>query len=303
MCDLTRPEFNDKDIAREYLESIRWPEGPVCPHCGCYERISRITGKSARPGLMFCGDCRKQFTVTTGTVFHGSHVPLNKWVLTAHLMCASKKGISAHQIHRMIGVTYKTAWFMCHRIREAMKEDGGLMGQGGGTVEVDETNWGNQSGKPVRRGYGHKMTIVTLVERGGRARSQHVPAVNGATLAPIMKEQLASDAHLMTDEARVYTSIGKNYASHGVVQHGIYEYVRGEVHSNTIEGFFSILKRGLVGTYHHVGEQHLKRYACEFDFRYNYRTKMGYTDRERAEVALKGIVGKRLLYRDSLQAI
>lgn len=302
MCDLTRPEFNDKDIAREYLESIRWPEGPVCPHCGCYERISRIQGKSARPGLLFCGDCRKQFTVTVGTVFERSRIPLNKWVLTVHLMCASKKGVSAHQIHRMIGVTYKTAWFMCHRIREAMNEDGGIMGQGGGTVEVDETYWGNEKGKQKQRGYEHKMKIVTLVERGGRARSQHVPAVNARTVAPIMKGQIAEDARLMTDEARFYTTVGKDFASHDVVRHGIKEYVRGEIHTNTIEGFFSILKRGLVGTFHHVSEQHLKRYACEFDFRYNYRSKMGYSDRQRAEVVLRGIAGKRLLYRDSCAA-
>lgn len=279
MCDLTRPEFADAEKAREYLEGIRWPDGPVCPHCGGFERVSRITGKTARPGLIFCGDCRRQFTVTVGTVFARSKIPLNKWVMTVHLMCASKKGISAHQIHRMIGVTYKTAWFMCHRIREAMQEDGGIMGQGGGAVEIDETYWGNEKGKRKQRGYEHKMKIVTLVERGGRARSHHVPSVNARTLAPIIMEKVAADANVMTDEARVYIKFGKQFASHGVVKHGIKEYVRGDIHTNTIEGFFSILKRGLVGTFHHVSEQHLKRYACEFDFRYNYRTKMGYSDR------------------------
>lgn len=297
MCDLTKPEFQDADKAREYLERLRWPDGPVCPHCGS---IGGWPIKGGRKGLYRCKayQCRKQFTVTVGTVFERSRVPLNKWLMAVHLMCASKKGVSSHQIHRMLGVTYKTAWFMTHRIREAMAEEGGIMGSGGGTVEIDETFWGGLGKKKSTqgkkgRGYAHKMKVLTLVERGGKARSYHVPSVKAATLAPIIKEQVAADANIMTDEAAQYTTLGRDYASHGVVRHGLSEYVRGPIHTNTIEGFFSILKRGLVGTFHHVSEQHLKRYCGEFDFRYNYRDL---TDSQRADVALLGIEGKRLTY-------
>lgn len=299
MCDLTQPQFLDAEIAREYLEALRWPNGPVCPHCGVEGKAWAIEGKQ-RPGLYKCGEyqCRKQFSVTVGTLFHGSRVPLNKWLMAVHLMCASKKGISSHQLHRMLGVTYKTAWFMTHRIRAAMKEPTkGKLGGGGGVVEVDETFWGNSKRKgrdsKKGRGYHHKEKIFTLVERGGEARSFHVPAVNAKTLKPIMLEQIAEDAQVMSDEASCYTKVGREFAAHGVVRHSRGEYVRGNIHTNTIEGFFSLLKRGLVGTFHHVGPQHLHRYIGEFDFRYNNRKV---SDAERAEVALKGIAGKRLLY-------
>lgn len=305
MCDLTAPQFTDETKAREYLENLRWPNGPVCPHCGSVGAW-KIEGKKSRPGLLKCAayECRQQFTVTVGTVFESSRLPLNKWLMAVHLMCASKKGVSAHQLHRMLGITYKSAWFMAHRIREAMREEnGGLLGSGGGTVEVDET-FGNERKPRAQgkkgRGYAHKNKVLSLVERGGKVRSFHVPAVNAKTLAPILREQIAKDARLMTDEAFQYIKVGREFASHGVVHHGIGEYVRGDIHSNTVEGYFSVFKRGLMGTFHHVSPEHLKRYLCEFDFRYNYRIAAGYSDRERADMTLQGIGGKRLMYRDSV---
>lgn len=296
MCDLNQPHFQDAEKAREHLEAIRWPNGPVCPHCGGLERNSKLEGKAHRAGLYFCGDCRSQFTVTVGTVFERSKLPLHKWVMATHLMCASKKGISAHQLHRMLGITYKSAWFMAHRIREAMNGDGGgLLGSGGGTVEVDETYWGNKKRYGMNpRGAGHKMKVVSLVEREGNVRSFHVPNVTAKTLKPILKAQIAADANLMTDEAKQYIKLGREFASHESVMHSRGEYKRGNAHTNTVEGFFSLLKRGLVGTFHHVGEQHLQRYVKEFDFRYNNRKV---SDAERANNALKGIGGKRLTYR------
>ena len=303
MCDLTAPYFQDADKARERLEALRWPNGPICPHCGANEKAYAITGKSARPGLYKCKDCRQQFTVTVGTVFERSRLPLNKWLMAVHLMCASKKGMSSHQLHRMLGVTYKTAWFMTHRIREAMKDPmKGLLGTGGGTVEADETFWGNNKpkGQKKGRGYAHKMKVLTLIERGGKARSFHVPAVNAKTLRPILREQISREAHLMTDEAGQYVlsqpPISGDFASHSFVRHSQGEYVREDTHTNTLESYFSILKRGLVGTFHHVSARHLSRYCGEFDFRYNYRKL---TDRERTDMALIGITGKRLMYRDS----
>ncbi|MHB1955839.1 MAG: IS1595 family transposase [Sulfobacillus sp.] len=298
--NLSTPHFHDADKAREYLEALRWPNGPICPHCGGTERNILLKGKSTRPGLYKCGDCREQFTVTVGTLFQDSKVPLNKWLMAVYLMSASKKAISSHQLHRMLGVTYKTAWFMTHRIREAMKDPvfTDKMGGNGGTVEIDETFWGNNKprGQKKGRGYHHKEKIFSLVERGGKVRSFHVPRVNAATLLPIIKEQIAEDTHIVSDEAGQYVHVKKHFKSHGVVNHGNGEYVRGPIHTNTIESYFSILKRGLIGTYHHVGPQHLKRYIGEFDFRYNNRKL---TDCERAAIALKGISGKRLLYRDS----
>lgn len=255
-----------------------------------------------------CGDCKKQFTVTVGTVFERSKIPLNKWLMAVHLMCSSKKGISAHQLHRMLGITYKSAWFMCHRIREAMRDDScSLLGGGGGTVEVDETFIGRDKTRKADRqkkgrGYHHKEKVLTLVERNGRARSFHVPAVNAATLRPIMKEQIAADTHILTDEAAQYcltkTPLDSEFASHNYVRHGIGEYVRGDIHTNTIEGFFSVFKRGMKGVFQHCSKTHLKRYLCEFDFRYNHRSSLGISDTERAIIALQGIEGKRLMYRD-----
>jgi len=271
--DLSAKRFHDEDAAREYLEAIRWPDGPVCPHCGSMERNSRLQGKSHRPGLMFCGDCRKQFSVTIGTVFERSKVPLYKWVLASHLLCSSKKGMSSHQLHRMLGVTYKTAWFMTHRIREAMTTDQKTpMGSTGDAVEVDETYWGTSKAKPKgARGYDHKMKVLSLVERDGEKRTFHVPRVNAATLRPILKAQMSEKARLMTHEASVYTKVGREFAEHGVVVHSAKEYSRGDVTTNSVESSFALLKRGLIGTFHHVGEQHLQRYVTEFDFRWNHR--------------------------------
>lgn len=295
-ADLFAPHFQDADKAREYLEALRWPNGPVCPHCGVEGEHYALKGKAHRPGLMKCKDCRKQFSVTVGTVFERSKIPLNKWLLAVHLMCASKKAISSHQIHRMLGVTYKSAWFMTHRIREAMKPgSAGLMGSGGGTVEADETYWGN-NGKQRKgaRGYAHKMKVVSLVERGGEKRSVVVNAVNAKALRVVLDENVSKSANLMTDEHSGYTLIGREFASHGVTSHGSGEYARGEVHSNTVESSFSLLKRGLIGTFHHVGEQHLQRYVTEFDFRWNHRKV---TDRERSDTLLQAVSGKRLTYR------
>ena len=307
MCDLTAPEFTDETLARQKIEETRWPNGPVCVHCGGVDRIYPIKAdptKKIREGLYKCGDCDSQFTVTVGTVFEGSRIPLNKWLMAIHLMCASKKGISSKQLQRMLGVTYKTAWFMSHRIREAMREDGrDLLGGGGKKVEVDETFWGNKKprGQKKGRGYHHKEKILSLVEREGRARSFHVVSVTAKTLRPIMEEQIAADSYIMTDDAGQYAHTSKpltdNFTAHGVVKHSIGEYVRGDIHTNTIESYFAIMKRGLVGTFHHVSAEHLKRYLSEFDFRYNYREKMGFSDRERANMVLKGIEGKRLTYR------
>lgn len=297
----SEPRFNDDNAAREHLESIRWPHGAICPHCGGAERNSKIAEnveKNIRPGLYFCGDCRQQFTVTVGTVFERSKVPLHKWVLATHLMCSSKKGISAHQLHRTLGVTYKTAWFMAHRIREAMNiEPEAPLGGNGGPVEVDETYWGN-NGKQAKgaRGWAHKMKVVSLVERDGQKRSYHVANVNHKTVGPILRKQVAEKARLMSDETTVYNKVGKEFASHEKVNHSAGEYSRGDVTTNTVESSFAILKRGLYGTFHHVAEKHLQRYATEFDFRWNTRTKLGFTDADRTTVALKGIDGKRLTY-------
>lgn len=295
----TEARFNDDDAAREHLEELRWPQGAVCPHCGGADRQSKLHGEAHRPGLYFCGHCRQQYTVTVGTVFECSKVPLHKWVLATHLLCSSKKGMSAHQLHRTLGVTYKTAWFMAHRIREAMTiEPAGQLGGDGGPVEVDETFWGNKGKhKPGARSYHHQMKVVSLVDRRGEKRSFHVPNVSPKTLRPILNAHIAAKAQLMTDEHGTYTKIGKDYAAHHVVNHTAKEYSRGHVTTNTVEASFALLKRGLVGTFHHVGEQHLQRYVTEFDFRWNTRAALGFDDVARASIALKNIAGKRLTYR------
>ena len=299
MTNLTAPHFTNADKAREYLEKLRWPIGPVCPHCGIVGAHYALAGKAHRPGLWKCKDCRQQFSVTVGTVFERSKIPLHKWLLANHLLCASKKGISSHQIHRMLGVTYKTAWFMTHRIREAMTtKPTGKLGGNGTPVEADETYWGTASGKPVKRGYGHKMKILSLVERDGEKRSFHVPNVTAKTLRPILKAQIAEKARLMTDEASAYTKLGREFAEHGVVTHSAGEYSRGDVTTNTVESSFALLKRGLYGTFHKVSEAHLQRYATEFDFRWNNRLT---TDDERAAILAGQIGGKRLTYRISGQ--
>lgn len=295
----TLPRFTDDDAAREHLESLRWPNGAACPHCGGADRQSKLEGTSHRPGLYFCGHCRSQYTVTVGTVFERSKIALHKWVYATHLMCASKKGISAKQLERMLGVTYKTAWFMAHRIREAMNiEPTGQLGGGSEPVEVDETFWGNKGKqKPGARSYHHQMKVVSLVERNGEKRSYHVPNVSPKTLRPILNAQIAAKVRLMTDQAGVYEKIGKDFASHEFVNHTLKEYSRGDVTTNTVESSFALLKRGLIGTFHSVGEQHLQRYVNEFDFRWNTRQKLGFSDSDRAAVALKNIAGKRLTYR------
>ncbi|MFI4939200.1 MAG: IS1595 family transposase [Burkholderiales bacterium] len=295
---LNQPQFQDADQAREYLETIRWPDGAVCPHCGSVGKHYPLQGKSTRPGVYKCSDCREQFTVTVGTLFEDSKVGLDKWLTACYLMSCSKKGISSKQLERMLGVSYKTAWFMSHRIREAMTSEGGLLGGGGQPVEVDETYWGNV-GKQAKgaRGGDHKMKIVSLVERDGAKRSFHVTNVNAKTLKPIMTAQIDKKARLMTDEARVYNKIGKSFASHESVNHSAKEYARGDVTTNTVESSFAILKRGLYGTFHSVSEKHLQRYANEFDFRWNNRAKLGVNDLQRTNNVLIGIGGKRLMYR------
>lgn len=303
MTDLTSSKFTNPEAARKHLEAIRWPDGPVCPHCGVLEKASRIKG--GRKGLLFCNACRKQYTVTVGTVFERSKVPLNKWLLANHLMASSKKGVSAHQLHRMLGVTYKTAWFMAHRIREAMRElNPGPLGGEGKYVEVDETYIGGKEhnkhvGKRNSRNIGGrgKEIVFALVERKGRVRSGTVNAVSTKTLRPIMLEQIREATALMSDDAGQYRFMHRDFPKHQVVNHSIREYVRGDAYTNTVEGYFSVLKRGITGTYHHVSPEHLKRYLGEFDFRYNNRSALGIEDDERADLALKGIEGKRLTYR------
>ncbi len=303
--NLSNPIFQDEAKAREHLEGLRWADGRFCPHCGEAEKTSPVEGKSHRPGLYYCLSCKKTFTVTVGTLFERSKVPLTKWVLAFHLMSASKKGMSAHQLHRMLGVTYKTAWFMAHRIREAMRPADGSEGPLGGEgkiVEADETFVGGKEKNKHRSkraktrlgGSWGKETVFSLVERGGNVRSVHTVSVTAATLRPILVAQVDRKSFLMTDDAGQYRYMGREFARHEVVNHGIEEYVRGEAHTNTVEGYFSILKRGINGVYHHVSQQHLKRYLGEFDFRYNERKT---SDGERAAKALKGIEGKRLTYR------
>jgi transposase-like protein len=306
-ADLTKPIFTNEAKAREHLEALRWPKGPYCSHCGEAKEVTRLEGKSHRPGLHQCTSCRGHFTVTVGTIFERSHIPLHKWLLAFHLMAASKKGISAHQLHRMLGITYKSAWFMAHRIREAMRtEFNGPIGGGGKIVEADETFYGNIPGRERPRkggGGGHKHKILALVERNGTARSFHVANVDHRTLKPILQGQIAKDTHLMTDGAHHYREIGPDFLSHEHVNHTQGEYARKSkrkgvvTHINTVESFFGLFKRGLVGTYHHVSEAHLQRYCTEFDFRFSHRTAAGYSDAERASIALKQTTGKRLTYR------
>jgi len=303
-ADIQAKAFTDNDVAREAIEALMWPNGPVCPHCGCTGKIGKIEGKSARPGLYYCGDCKKQFTVTVGTIFERSKVPLSKWWMAIHLMASSKKGMSAHQLHRMLGVAYQTAWFMEHRIREAMR-DGVLspMGGGGGVIEIDETYIGRKDGFEVKQGAWHKNTILTLVERDGRARSFHVDNATKENIVPIIRENIDRESHIMTDEASRYSKIGSEFAKHDVVDHSRKEYgytdreTGTKVNTNTIEGYYSIFKRGMKGVYQHCGEKHLHRYLAEFDFRYSNRTKLGVNDATRAAKIVEGAKGKRLQYR------
>jgi transposase-like protein len=295
---LTDPIFTDETKAREHFEEIRWPNGPFCPHCGETEHVYRLNGKSHRPGLVHCNACNEAFTVTVGTVMERSHVPLNKWALAYRLMCSSKKGMSAHQLHRTLDVTYKTAWFMAHRIRESMREiKPDPLGGEGKFVESDETFTGGKAKNRAYKAAPPKEAVMSLVERGGKVRSYHVPEVTAATLKPIIVDVIATDSHFRTDESSIYWKIGEEFASHRTVIHSINEYVRGDAHTNTVEGYFSIFKRGIYGTYHHVSQTHLKRYLCEFDFRYNERIALGVNDAERTVKAIRGAEGKRLTYR------
>jgi transposase-like protein len=303
----TQPHFQDADKAREYLENLRWANGVTCPHCGVIGAHYLLKGKSTRAGVYKCVGCSDQFTVTVGTVFERSKIALNVWLMAVHLMCSSKKGISAKQLERTLGVTYKTAWFMSHRIREAMTNSpNDLMGAKGEVVEVDETYWGNthqsKIGKLVGtiQGGAQKEKIVSLVQRGGEVRSFHVETVNAKTLKATMEKNISKEARIHTDAAYFYRKHGAEYASHEYVNHSAHEYARGDVTTNTVEGYFSILKRGLIGTFHHVGAQHLQRYVNEFDFRYNTRSALGFNDTDRSLIALKGIAGKRLMYSHTL---
>jgi transposase-like protein len=295
MIDILDPIFTDAEKAREHLERLTWPDGPHCPHCGEAENVKRLEGKSTRPGLIQCNSCLGNFTVTVGTVFERSKVPLNKWLLAAFLMSSSKKGMSAHQIHRMLGVTYKTAWFMMHRIREAMKDDGSPLGGPGMVVESDEAFIGAKKKKRLSGKIRPHKKVVTLVERDGRARSFHVANIHANNVRNALVTNIDRRSTLMTDDARMYWSIGREFAKHGTVLHAAHEFSRGDGHhSNTAENFFSILKRGVVGTYHHWSPAHMHRYLAEFDFRYSHKDV---TDAERSDTLLKGIVGKRLTYR------
>jgi transposase-like protein len=321
MSVLSKPCFHDEAAAFEHVEAVLWPDGPICPKCGSVDSAYRLKGVRSKPskknpkgverhGLWKCRECRSQFTVRIGTIFEESHLPLHKWLQAIHLVCSSKKGISGHQLHRVLEVTYKTAWFLAHRIREAMiGGDLGPLGGEGKTVEADETYFGNVkaarqrsvfiNGKGwVRRGGGQeKFKVMSLVERGGSVRSIHVDYLTAQTAGHVVLNNIDRKSALMTDESNIYKWVGTVYASHESVNHSREEWVRGLAHTNTIEGFFSIFKRGMKGVYQHCSEKHLHRYLAEFDFRYNTRSAVGIEDAERAERALKGVAGKRLTYR------
>jgi transposase-like protein len=323
------PHFQDPDKAREFMESKRWPDGPECPHCGvvgeAYKLTADMDNKKAaghgRKGLWKCGACREQLSVTVGTIMEDSHIPLNKWLFAFHLLCASKKGMSAHQLHRMLGVTYKSAWFMAHRIRYAMTQEP-LSSKLDGIVEIDEAYIGGRRraknvpanadaemkrkarlqeypNRGIAPGEG-KATVVSLVQRGGKVRSMHMDRVTGETLKPVLDEMLHESAHIMTDSTTVVTKTARGDRKHDKVNHTRKEYVRHEdgvcITTNAVEGFFATLKRGIDGVYHHVGKNHLHRYLTEFDFRYNARDV---TDVERRDMAIAQTGGKRLKYRDS----
>jgi transposase-like protein len=296
---LNDKHFHDEAAAYAFVEARVWPNGPVCPHCGAYERIGKMGGKSTRIGVYKCYQCRKPFTIKIGTVFESSHVKLHLWLQAMFLLASSKKGISSNQLHRTLGVTLKTAWFMSHRLRLAMQTVG-IEPLGGleTHVEADETFIGRLDGhKKARAGSGHKNTVLTLVERGGKAKSFHVESTGRAAIEGIVRENVSKDATLMTDEAPHYKAVGREFLDHQTVNHSQDEYVRGIVHTNTVEGYYSIFKRGMKGIYQHCSERHLHRYLAEFDFRYSNRVAMGVNDVARTDRMIKGIVGKRLTYQ------
>jgi transposase-like protein len=300
--DITNPVYHDDDKAREHLESILWPQGPHCPRCGVMgDRITKLAGKSTRPGVYKCKDCRKPFSVTVGTVMERSHIPLSKWVLAAQLMASSKKGMSALQLKRMLGTNYETAWFLFHRLREAAKViNPGPLGGTNKVVEADESYVG---GKAKNKAFGpppKKQAVFALVERDGGVRSFHVANVNSKTLRPIMVKHASRKSYLMTDDSPIYPKIGNEFAGHGSVNHSADEYVRGSFwHTNTVESYFALLKRGVYGTFHNISEVHLHRYLAEFDWRHNNRSL---TDAERGDALLCAAKGKRLMYRQPHQA-
>ena len=297
---LSEAHFHSEEAAFAYVEARLWPKGPVCPHCGERERVGRLQGKSTRPGLHKCYHCRKPFTVRMGTLFESSHLPLRLWLQIIHLMCASKKGISTRQIQRMLRCSMKTAWFLGHRIRAAMDEKPGVfyspLGGGGKAVEADETFVGRKADSRAYEAPAPKQAVLALVERNGAVRSFHIPNVTAQVLRPIIGKHVHRDTRFMTDEFPTYVNIGWNFTSHQTVKHSAKEYVRGAVYTNTVEGYFSILKRGIYGVYQHVSEAHLQRYLCEFDFRYSNRERLGVNDVARADLALDGVRGKRLTY-------
>jgi transposase-like protein len=309
--NLTDPIFHDDEAARLHLEAQRWPNGPYCPHCGEAEKVTRLAGASTKPGVCVCKSCRKKFSVTVGTVFESSHIGLAKWMLAFRLMASSKKGVSALQLSRSLDITYKSAWFLAHRIRTAMNmAPEGPLGGEGKIVEADETYvGGKEHNKHADKRLGRslardsKKAVVTLVERGGRARSFHVANVTSKNLRKVLVANVSRKSDLMTDKANVYVGVGSEFASHGATDHGAGEYVRdGVIHSNSVEGYFAILKRGVMGTYHSISEAHMHRYLAEFDFRYSNRSALGVDDTERTNEMLKGSTGKRLTYRRSRQA-
>jgi len=301
---LSAAYFHNEEAAYGFVEARIWPRGPVCPHCGGVERNRRLQGKSTRIGIWKCYDCRKPFTVKIGTIFEASHIPMRVWLQAIFLVASSKKGVSSNQLHRMLGITLKSAWFMSHRIREAMRSgDLAPFGADGGAVEVDETFIGHDKtikpkGEKKGRGYHHKNKVLSLVDRNsGQAHSVVIDDMKASTMVPIVRANVAREARLMTDEFSTYKLVGREFKEHGVVRHMLGEYGRGDVHTNTIEGFFSIFKRGMKGVYQHCGHNHLHRYLAEFDFRYNNRVALGVSDAERAERLLQGVKGKRLTYQ------
>lgn len=304
---LSAPYFHNEEAAYSFVESKLWARGPVCPHCGGVERNGKLGGVSTRIGVYKCYDCRKPFTVKVGTIFESSHIALRLWLQAIFLISSSKKGISSNQLHRTLGITLKSAWFMSHRIREAMRDNGlQIFGSGGGTVEVDETFIGHDKtvkpkGERKGRGYAHKNKVLSLVDRStGQARSMVINDMKGTTIIPILQANIAREARVMSDEAPHYGVVGRLFTGgHGYTHHSKGEYVSKidkTIHTNTIEGFFSVFKRGMKGTYQHCGHNHLNRYLAEFDFRYNNRAALGVNDVERAETLLLGVRGKRLTY-------
>ena len=302
MSNLSAPHFHDEEAAYAYVEARIWPEGPVCPHCGGMDRVGKLNGKSTRPGLWKCYQCRKPFTVKIGTIFEDSKVPMRLWLQAIYLVAGSKKGISSNQLHRVLGVTLKTAWFMSHRIREAMRS-GDLavpFGSGGGAVEVDETYIGHKPNPVGLNRTAHMYGVLALVDRDSRQmRSFTFENFRKDEIHPIVRANISREARLMTDEASMYRVLGREFAEHGTTKHGLGEYVSREdrtIHSNTVEGAFSIFKRGMKGVYQHCAPHNLHRYLAEFEFRYNNRAALEIGDTERADNLLKGIVGKRLTY-------